>query len=308
MNRNKTGQGARIRSFLGWLGVALTVIFTNVWTYWGIVENFHEGWYSKSLIENLLMLLVQYLLLGIVFIVLAVFSIAKPRIGLSLHFGLALWSAWFFRSAHFSVVGLMIVIPLLGLGFLYFYGRPEPRRWAYRLIIVLPLLIILSVAPVKIVHWAQRVNDGGFGIRWVEGNGVRLAWAPRGPGWPDGGVSYHEAVKRCKYLSEDGMILMPEEQNIWRLPTVDEAVRSMTLHNENAGGRWDPKAGKALYEKTPDKETPLWDSHSKVIYYWVQNESAPDQAYIVVYDGGVFQRDKERKYGHLSFRAVKSMR
>jgi hypothetical protein len=297
-----------MKIFLGWLGVALTVIFTNVWTYWGIIENFHEGWYSKSLLENLLMLLVQYLLLGIVFIVLAVFSIVKPRIGLGLHIGLALFFAWFFRKAHFSVVGLMIVLPLLGLGLLYFYGRPEPRRRAGRLIVVLPLLIIFSVAPVKIHQWSQRVNDGDFGMRLVEGEGVTMAWAPRGPGWPDGGVSYHEAVKCCKYLSEDGMTLMQEEQNIWRLPTVDEAVRSMTLHNVNAGGGWDPKAGKAFYEKKPDKETPLWDSHSKVIYYWVQSGPAPDKAYIIVYDGGVFARDKERKYGNLSFRAVKSMR
>jgi hypothetical protein len=35
-----------MRIIMGWLGVAVTVIFTNVWTYWGIIENFHEGWYS----------------------------------------------------------------------------------------------------------------------------------------------------------------------------------------------------------------------------------------------------------------------
>jgi hypothetical protein len=29
---------------------------------------------------------------------------------------------------------------------------------------------------------------------------------------------------------------MEEEQNIWRLPTAEEAVRSLMLHGENAGG------------------------------------------------------------------------
>ncbi len=54
------------KKIIGWIAVTITVIFTNLWTYWGIVENFHEGWYSESLLENLQMLFLQYLLLPIV--------------------------------------------------------------------------------------------------------------------------------------------------------------------------------------------------------------------------------------------------
>ena len=54
-------------------------------------------------------------------------------------------------------------------------------------------------------------------------------------------------------MSEDGTTIMEDEQNIWRLPTVDEAVRSMMLHGENAGGTWDPEGKNAVYEKIPDK-------------------------------------------------------
>ncbi len=306
LNGSNLEQRNRMRIFVGWMAVLVTVFFTNFWTYWGIIENFHEGWYSESLIENLSMLFLQYLLFSIVFIMLAVLSIKKPKFGLGLHIGLGIFLAWFFRGASFSVIGLLIVLPILSLGLMYFYGRPEPRKWAYRLIIILPLVIILIVTPIKIYQLSQRVNDGDFGMRLVEGNGVSLLWAPRGPGWPDGSVSYYEALERCKYLSEDGTTLMQEEQNIWRLPTVDETVRSMMIHNKNAGGRWDPGTEKAYYEITPDKETPIWDSHSRIIYYWVQSESDSDKAYIIVYDGGVFERYKDRKYGYLSFRAVKT--
>lgn len=295
----------KTKRIIGWVAVGITAVYTNLWTYWGIVENFHEGWYSPSLFENLLMLFAQYLLFTIAFIVLAVVSIRWPKVGLGLHIAVGLFFAWFFNSAHFNVVGIMIVIPLLALGLLYFFGRPEPRKWAYRVIIILPLLIILSVTPYKLIQVSQRVDDGDFGMRTVEGNGVTLTWAPRGPGWPDGGISYDEAVERCRYLSEDGMTVTDEIQDIWRMPTVDEAVRSMMLHNENAGGVWDGDTEKATYKKRPDKETPLWDPHSKIIYYWVQGDAGAGEAYIIVYHGGVYTRKRDSHYGYLTFRAVK---
>jgi hypothetical protein len=100
---------------------------------------------------------------------------------------------------------------------------------------------------------------------------------------------------------------MDTPQDIWRLPTADEAVRSMMLHGENAGGAWDAQAEKAVYEVMPDKETPLWDVHSQIIYYWTADTPAggEDRAYIIVYNGGVFERRKADSYGYLSFRAVK---
>ena len=295
----------RIRRAVGWTAVGITVIFTCLWTYWGIVENFHEGWYSTSLIENLGMLFFQYLLFTIAFAALALVSIRWPKAGLGLHIALGIFFAWFFNSATFNTVGLLIVLPVLGLGFLYFYGRPEPRKWANRLIVVLPLIIILAVTPVKLIQVSRRVDDGDFGMRQVEGNNVTLAWAPRGPGWPEGSVSYDEAMERCRYLSEDGMMLMDTPQDIWRLPTVEEAVRSMMRHNENAGGVWDADTEKATYEKKPDKETPLWDPHSQIIYYWVAGGAGEERAYIIVYDGGVYTRRRTSRYGYLTFRAVK---
>lgn len=101
---------------------------------------------------------------------------------------------------------------------------------------------------------------------------------------------------------------MKDEQDIWRLPTVAEAVSAMALHGENAGGVWDAKNKEAVYLKTPDKETPLWDIYSRVIYYWTADtrEDNDLRAYIIVYDGGIYDRLKSSSQDYLSFRAVKS--
>ncbi len=226
-----------------------------------------------------------------------------------MHILLAGGSIWFFSGASFSVLAGMIVLPILALGLLYYFGEPQPKKWAYRLIIFVPLIIILAISIPLGIKVSQRINDQDFGARVVAGNDVTLVWAPRGPGWPDKGTSWEEAQRICTYLSEDGTQIMPEPQNIWRLPTVEEAVRSMMIHGQNAGGAWDPLEGKAEYARTPDKESPLWDVHSKVIYYWTADTSARDdqRAYIIVYDGGVFDRMKSEGQGYLSFRAVKEV-
>jgi len=255
------------------------------------------------------MLFFQYLLFTIVFVALALVSLRWKKIGLALHILTAAGSAWFFSGATFSVLFGMIIIPILTMGLIYYFGQPEPKKWAYKLLIFVPLLIILAISIPQGIKLTQRLDDQNFEARLVEGNGVELVWAPRGPGWPDKGTSWEDATRICAYLSEDGTQIMPEPQNIWRLPTVDEAVRSMMLHGENAGGFWDPLEEKAVYERTPDKESPLWDVHSKVIYYWTADTSVQDEnrAYIIVYHGGVFERFKTESQPYLSFRAVREV-
>lgn len=295
------------KSIIGWIGVFITISFSSVWAYWGAIENFHEGWYSTSIWENLFMMFFQYLLITIIFVSLAVIIMRWKKTGLILHFIVAIVSVWFFSGASFSIIGLIIVIPLIALGLFYYYGEPKPKKWAYRLLISVPLIIILAISIPQGIKVSKRINDNNFGMRTVQGNGLTLTWAPRGPGWPDQGTSWDEAQRICKYLSEDGTVIMEEEQNIWRLPTVDEAVRSMMLHGQNAGGVWDSFEEKAVYERTPDKESPLWDVHSKVIYYWTSETFIQDErkAYIIVYHGGVYEKMKSDGQGYLSFRAVK---
>jgi hypothetical protein len=94
-------------------------------------------------------------------------------------------------------------------------------------------------------------------------------------------------------------------QHIWRLPTVDEAVRSMARHGQNSGGIWDAEIAQAAYKITPDKESPLWNTLSQVIYWWTATEVDEERAYIIVYDGTVWPRSKHIGPAYLGFRCVK---
>jgi hypothetical protein len=299
----------KLKQIVGWSAVTITLLVSSLWAYWGTIENFHEGWYSTSAWENIGMFLFQYLLFPIFFVVLALVILRWQKIGLLLHIAAGIFCLWFFSGANFVVLGLLIIIPLVVLGLMYYWGKPHPRKLAYGLIIAIPLSIVLVISTVEGVKVSQRIDDGNYGARVIEGNRVTLVWAPRGEGWPDEGVSWEEASEICKYLSEDGTTIMQEEQNIWRLPTIDEAVRSMMLHGENAGGVWDADEQKAIYDKTPDKESPMWAVHSKVIYYWTADISGDDdtRACIVVYHGGIYDRRKTDAQDYLSFRAVKEI-
>jgi hypothetical protein len=127
-----------------------------------------------------------------------------------------------------------------------------------------------------------------------------------GPGWPREGADWYDAQQACEYLSADGLTLAPVAQDIWRLPAVEEAVRSMARHGQNSGGVWDPASAQDTYQTRPDKESPLWNVHSQVIYWWTSTEADRDHAYSIVYDGKVWPRSKEFGPAYLGFRCVKA--
>ena len=165
-------------------------------------------------------------------------------------------------------------------------------------------LIVAGIGPVLRV--SQRIDDGFLQARLVQGNDVDLIWAPAGPGWPSEGVTWHEAQQICQHLGENGLTLAPALQHIWRLPSVEEAVRSMARHGKNSAGVWDPETPIASYKTTPDKESPLWNPHSQVIYWWTATEIDEERAYIIVYDGKVWPRSKNISPAYLGFRCVKN--
>jgi hypothetical protein len=294
----------RRRQAIGWIAVGLSVVITCVWAFWGIIENYHEGWYYGSLLPNLALMFAQYLSPMLVFMGVALASISRPRIGAVLHVVLALAVAWFFQASANTVI-LFLIAPLVGIGALYWFGRPRPRKLALLLAIGLPLLTLTLAGVGPALRASRRVDDGNLAARTVQGNGVTLVWAPDGPGWPREGTDWYAAQQACQQLSEDGLALASAPQQTWRLPTVEEAVRSMALHGQNSGGVWDAAAAKATYEKAPDKESPLWNVHSQVIYWWTATEADAEHAYIIVYDGKVWPRTKEFGPAYLGFRCVK---
>ena len=254
------------RQVLGWVAVGLSTTITCVWSFWGIIENFHEGWYYESWLSNVGMMFVQYLSPMLIFMGVTLISLFWPRLGGGLHAIIALFAIWFFQ-AFSNAATFFIIFPLLGIGVMYWFGRPQPREIAVWLAVGLPMLTLVLSGIAPALRVSQRLNDGNLQARLVHGNGVDLVWAPDGLGWPREGGDWHDAQQTCQFLSEDGLTIATKPQHIWRLPTVDEAVRSMALYGQNSAGVWDSENAEAIYETTPDKESPLWNIYSQVIYW-----------------------------------------
>jgi hypothetical protein len=293
---------SRWRQSLGWLGVAISTLVGGFWAFWGSIENFHEGWYSTSLWQNLGLMFVQYLSPMLIVIALSAVAIRWRWSALPIFGVAAIALVFFFRGARAAIE--WIAIPLLLLGGLYQFGDPRPRRWALRCVIGLPFLTAFVCGAYPGWRAVHRLDDGNYGMRRVEGNGVTLLWAPEGPGWPSHYASWWEAERACAYLTVDGHSLAVQPQNIWRLPTIEEAVRSMVYRGRNAGGVWDPVRRRAQYRVMPDKDSPLWKAHSQVIYWWTDSEAGPDKAYRIAYNGYISALPKRGWGEYWAYRCV----
>jgi hypothetical protein len=312
-------------SVLGWSAVALSTAITCLWAFWGVFEAFHEGWYFKSLVENLACT-AQYLTLMMIFFVLSVIPLRWPSVGAILYGAFSIcFFVWIWMTRRVlnpsAVFGMTpVTLPPLVVGILFWKGRPKPVSLAYKISVLFPLLIAAICAIAPIFRIASRVDDGDRGMRLIEGNAVKLIWAPEGPGWPNPdphdrvwktewrGPTWDEAKRTCRYLTADGRSLVNIPQDIWRLPTAEEVVRSMVRHGKNCGGIWNPATAHAFYSVRPDKKSPLWNPYSVVIYWWTSSERDNRRAYYVDFNGNVYPRNKESNMGSHFFRAVKDPR
>jgi hypothetical protein len=282
-----------------------------LWAFWGAIEAFHEGWFSLSLMGNLAGV-AAYLTPAAIFTMLGLLCVRFPRLGAVTMFmtGLLL-GGWFISLRHGTIsLGQWILTLAMGgfggvVGLLWWFGRPAPRRLAWHLMWGLPLLVVIISGAEPVLRVTTRHGDGDRRERLIQGNGVSLTWAPQGPGWPREGVSWHEANDRCRRLSADGVTLADQPLDIWRLPTAEEIVRSLTRHGENAGGVYDATRYQGAYETRPDKESPLWDPHSPIIYWWSADEIDEMHALRVVYNGLVVPVQKDSAMGSQAFRAVR---
>jgi hypothetical protein len=207
-----------------------------------------------------------------------------------------------------SAGSALIATPMVVLAALYGYGRPHSLRWARRIVIGVP--VITAVVSGAFPGWRAmtRPEAAELSSLRVAANGVNVEWAPAGPGWPDRGVEWTVASDRCARLNESGLELGDIPQHLWRLPTVNEAVRSMTYRGRNAGGVWNPDTKTAHFEVMPDKEPPLWNQYSQVIYWWTADESDATHAYRVVYNGYVNRMLKTIGPDYLGYRCVRTVR
>lgn len=295
-----------LRRYAGWLAVLLSTGLSAVWAFWGSIENFHEGWYYRELWRNVLLAGVQYLPWMVLPMVAALCALWRSWAGVLAHLVLAAGAIARF-GIHPAAGMVLIALPLVVLGALYAYGRPEPVRLARRILILVPLATALISGAYPGWRAITRPRTVDPSMRVIAGNAVALMWAPAGPGFNQPGLTWASAKTRCAALTADGQSLAATPLNIWRLPTVDEAVRSMTWRGRNAGGSWDAATKTARFDVMPDKEAPLWDPFSQVIYWWTSDEIDADHAYRIVYNGQVTPLLKRIRPGYLSCRCVKSV-
>jgi hypothetical protein len=313
----------------GLVASIVMILLTALWTYWGIGEMYHEGWWG-AWYHRLPYLAPVALTLGPTLL-----AFRWPLVGGTLVLLLGVFAAFFFGGA---VAILGVVIALVGAGFLVdgaVRRRPAVeaappagwwvRNWRYALALGLCLAIVAVVSAERLPVVLTRQDDGNRGERLIEGNGVTLVWAPEGPGWnwrqPWGGylswqhialygkdpvgitekpgsgepadgfvpATSHDmrALNLCTFLSDDGLRLMEAPQNLWRMPSVDELVRSLGRHGENAGCAWNGERGPATCRTEPDKESPLWATDSPAIYYWAADDRDSRDAWFVSYNGYV---------------------
>ena len=285
----------------GWIFYLAALLLTCVWAFWGAIENFHEGWYYASLLQNIGLMFIQYLSPMLVFMVLTLLAVWNNKVGSALFLLCAVILSFLFNR--FNV---FVILPFILLAVLAWFSEIDNKKLKYKITVFLPLIVFIAFSIEPAYRVSTRLDDGNYEMRTITGNGVSLVWAPQGPGWPDRGVNWYEADSLCRYLSKDGLTIMEKAQHIWRLPTVEEAVRSMHRHGKNCGGQLD-EDGNPQYKINPDKETPLWNPHTQIIYWWTKDTVDSDHAYIITYNGKVWKREKRFRAGDLGFRAVKEL-
>jgi hypothetical protein len=202
------------------------------------------------------------------------------------------------------------------------------RRWRQIALLGGAAVVSVGISAFYLPIVLTRVDDGDRGARTIQGNGVALVWAPEGPGWnwqqPWGGYPSWQSIalygvppvgledkagygrqeeneevvfasgedmastNLCRYLNVAGTALLDEPQDIWRLPTTDEIVRSLGRHGANAGCTWQGEyRQQATCNVLPDKESPLWRTDLPVIYYWAADSHSERNGYFVAFNGMV---------------------
>lgn len=298
----------------GWIALGISTAIAALWAFWGVLENFHEGWWMPGLGKRLLFT-IAYMTPMLICLVMLAAAIFMPRIGAIIYFlvgGIFSWFVFRERWDHLTIQAFLSWVPvtllLVGVGVLWWLATVRRRRLAYLIGIGVPLATMIAFGIEPAWRVAHRVDDGDRSARAIRGDGIELIWAPAGPGWvrdAKHACDWRQAIEICSRLTEDGTALADSTLGVWRLPTVDELVRSSARHGRNAGGEWDSAAARARYRIRPDKESPLWDTRGETIYWWTATDVGEEQAYRYVYDGKVYRTPKDLRLGTLGFRAVR---
>jgi hypothetical protein len=328
-----------LRSLPGHVAFTLSLLIGAVTAVSAVYSYFYEGWGQGP--ANA----VGYLVPPLLVVTVCAAASRWPRTGglMCLAGGLLAGGWWLWKRAASDGLGAIAVqtavvffAPVLVMGALFLLEarhqrllaaerlRPASRWWGrhYRLVLVVgvPVLAVL-IGPVRqLPGMLARHDDGLRGVRTIAGNGVTLTWAPRGPGWnqlqPDGKYPSWNAITSyggtgagvCGHLSEDGAALVTAPIRVWRLPTADEVIRSLTRGGANAGCTWDRRSAHATCRQSPDKETPLWAPDEPPIYYLTSDDAGEQHVLGVNYTGGITPHRRLTTARGLGYRCVRDVK
>ena len=133
----------RLRLAAGWMAVALSSALLCLWALIVAAEAFHEGWYDRYLWRNVVLTFVQYLTPALALLLPTLAAIRWRRIALLAFLLPAIAAGFIFHNGADKAV---VAVPLIFVGALFQFGRPEPRRWAWRVTLVPPAVMALIVA------------------------------------------------------------------------------------------------------------------------------------------------------------------
>ena len=164
----------------------LMILMTVFWTYWGVAEMYHEGWWGEWFRR------VPYLVPIGAMLLPTFMAFRWPRVGGVVLMGLGIFSFFFF-SNDVGLIGFLILL----LGVVFFVNGVQKKKaiededwqgwwWLkgrFWFLFGLPVLVAVGISAVMLPVVLTRVDDGERGARLIEGNGVQLVWAPEGPGW-----------------------------------------------------------------------------------------------------------------------------
>ena len=281
----------KVKKIIAYTTLTISLLIISFWSYWGINEAFHEGWYHTSLWQNISLTFIQYLSIPIIFLAVSIIAMNYKKIGSGLFLTLGIFVMFFFNS---NAGRFLILIPLLLFAFGFYFGEFKHKKMINISFIVICLLIILSFGIPQLIKVENRFNDYNFETRTIIGNNIQLTWAPQGIGFPLEGTNWQTAKDNCAKLEGD-----------WRLPTREEIVRSMTRNNNSVKGIINSE-GRPEYEIKPDKETPIWNPYSQIIYYWTSESKDEQRAYLVAYNGYILDRSKTSGANYQGYRCVKN--
>lgn len=152
-----------MQTFLGRLAVFLMFVMALFWAYWGVLENFHEGWYHNNLLDNLKLMFIQYVSPLMICLILSLCAIFSPKptgviyFLVCLGFTIVMFITTQERMALFAPIYLpylsrLLLIGIAGIIFVFFAG--------------VSVLAILGMIAMSIYSSEQVVTTGRL-VAWA---------------------------------------------------------------------------------------------------------------------------------------------